>query len=438
MWMTKRRDRNGLFRIVVDGKWGFADRTGQVVISPRFEAVTDFVEQRAIVTLDGKEGAIDTSGAVAVEPVFDELWEFRGGLAIASRNDLYGYVRSSGQEIVPARHPGAGDLHDDRAGVNVGGKQGLVSNSAVGGKWGFIDSAGRMAIPASFDSVNDFHEGVAIINMGGEQDELGYPTGGQWGLINSAGKFVIEPSPARLFDAEGGAVAAKTEKGSGYYDTSGRPISTFDFEGVGSFSEGLGLATRGGRTGYLNKSGAWAIKPTFESAFEFTNGFAAFAEKPYPERRWGFIDKSGSVVIPPTLAVPGRFRNGFVRVQRERGVYAHVDTKGTFVSDIAFTDVHDFHENVAAVRVGGKLHTISEYESGGEKYTKRVLRGGKWGYMKPDGTWLVEPKFAWAGNFFDGLAEVNVGAKLNEEGYLTGGKRGYIDKNGDYIWEPSS
>ena len=49
--------------------------------------------------------------------------------------------------------------------------------------------------------------------------------------------------------------------------------------------------------------------------------------------------------------------------------------------------------------------------------------GGKWGYLKPDGSWAIEPRFSRARAFTDGLAavsekgEVEAGAELE-----TGGK----------------
>ena len=49
--------------------------------------------------------------------------------------------------------------------------------------------------------------------------------------------------------------------------------------------------------------------------------------------------------------------------------------------------------------------------------------GGKWGYVKPDGSWAMEPRFTRARSFTDGLAavsekgEVEAGTELE-----TGGK----------------
>ena len=51
-----------LFRVDKDGKWGFIDETGQIVIEPVYEGVAPFSEGLAAVRLDGKFGYINKAG----------------------------------------------------------------------------------------------------------------------------------------------------------------------------------------------------------------------------------------------------------------------------------------------------------------------------------------------------------------------------------------
>ena len=49
--------------------------------------------------------------------------------------------------------------------------------------------------------------------------------------------------------------------------TSGKPVIKAQFEGVGYFSDGVAWAkTADDKVGYVDKSGAWVIKPQFEVA----------------------------------------------------------------------------------------------------------------------------------------------------------------------------
>src|SRR4051794_20807220 len=73
-----------LFRIERHGKWGFIDRTGQVVIRPRFDEAGDFFDRRAPVRVGAKWGYISENGAVVIRPQYDSAGLFRDGRAIVS------------------------------------------------------------------------------------------------------------------------------------------------------------------------------------------------------------------------------------------------------------------------------------------------------------------------------------------------------------------
>lgn len=56
------------FPVQVDGKYGFIDRTGKIVIEPTFESVGIFAEGLADAKSGGKWGLIDRTGKLIWEP----------------------------------------------------------------------------------------------------------------------------------------------------------------------------------------------------------------------------------------------------------------------------------------------------------------------------------------------------------------------------------
>lgn len=61
-----------LFAIQEGGKWGFADKDGNIVVEAKYDKVTEFNEYGfAAVKKDGKWGAINTEGKETVEPRYD-------------------------------------------------------------------------------------------------------------------------------------------------------------------------------------------------------------------------------------------------------------------------------------------------------------------------------------------------------------------------------
>lgn len=58
-----------------NGKWGFVDKSGNVIVDYKYDMVSEQNETTAGVKLDGKWGVIDTSGNLIVEPKYNIFWD---------------------------------------------------------------------------------------------------------------------------------------------------------------------------------------------------------------------------------------------------------------------------------------------------------------------------------------------------------------------------
>ena len=69
----------------IDGKTGYIDKTGKIVVDPQFERVYGmdgcFHEGLALVSLDRKYGYIDRTGKLVINTQFDDARPFSEGLA---------------------------------------------------------------------------------------------------------------------------------------------------------------------------------------------------------------------------------------------------------------------------------------------------------------------------------------------------------------------
>lgn len=73
---------NGLARVkTAEKKWGFIDTTGNVVVPPKYNEVTNFTDGLARVRIGQRWGLIDTKGAVLRKPTFQSIGEFVDGVA---------------------------------------------------------------------------------------------------------------------------------------------------------------------------------------------------------------------------------------------------------------------------------------------------------------------------------------------------------------------
>ncbi|MET0622273.1 MAG: WG repeat-containing protein [Pyrinomonadaceae bacterium] len=183
--------------IYKDGKWGYADRGGKIVIAARFDAALPFKDGLARVGVVDEElpeidarpnikwGYIDERGRVLVELRYAVLRDFSEGLAAAAvldkekperpvfgrgdrRNLKWGYVDSGGREVIPMQFLTAGDFAEGLAAVNpgAGGAGGEVSLCGTPANYGYIDRTGAFVIKPQFTHASQFKNGRAGVSVG--------------------------------------------------------------------------------------------------------------------------------------------------------------------------------------------------------------------------------------------------------------------------------
>lgn len=351
--------------LVQAGRWGrineeakqyYLDTTGRVVLTIAFEdscQVFPFAEDMAAIhvgfsdtmhRLDGKWGYIDKRGKIVIRPQFDYAEAFSEGLARIRIGPVkagkWGFVDKTGAVVIQPEYIQAGGFHDGLAQVYIGGRRG-DSTQPVGGKWGFIDKTGKHIIETEFDYVEGFSEGFAKFRKDG-----------RWGFIDTSGRTAIQPEYDYVADfAEGlcaveiGAPRKNGIKGHGkwgFIDKTGRMVIEPVYDWVGRFSEGLawvikGSARAGDCCDYIDTTGKVIIRTKYQIVRDFSEGLAAVAigvlwtsGKPL-ETTWGYIDKTGKTVIEPQYNYVHNFSEGMAIVDCSPSdtKYLYIDTAGT-------------------------------------------------------------------------------------------------------------
>lgn len=120
----------GLFRIKKDGKIGFANLNGDIVIPPRFEQVWPFKEDRARYCKGGhtekylrgeidlivgaKWGFIDKNGKEVIPAQYDGLSNFYNGKAAAKKDNKWGIIDKFGNILTEFIYDRYEDIPDDK------------------------------------------------------------------------------------------------------------------------------------------------------------------------------------------------------------------------------------------------------------------------------------------------------------------------------------
>ncbi len=214
-----------------NGRWGYADAGGRVVIAARFDAALPFADGLARVGVVDEElpeigaspnikwGYIDERGRVLVELRYAVLRDFSEGLAAAAvpdeekperpvfgrgerRNLKWGYVERGGREVIPMQFLNADDFAEGLAAVNPGGgDDGKGEGSMCGrpGNYGYIDRTGAFVIKPQFTNASKFQNGRALVSVGrinyvGRCLCCGPRFVGKHGSVDRSGTFVADES----------------------------------------------------------------------------------------------------------------------------------------------------------------------------------------------------------------------------------------------------
>ena len=121
----------GLARVQLNGKYGFIDKSGRLVIPCKYDDSESFSDGLAAVKLNHKWGSINNSGTLVTPCKYDWAYSFREGMAEVKLNGKYGFVDKTGTEVISCKYDDARSFHDGRAGVKLNGKWGTVNKSGV-------------------------------------------------------------------------------------------------------------------------------------------------------------------------------------------------------------------------------------------------------------------------------------------------------------------
>ena len=159
-----------------------------------------------------------------------------------------------------------------------------------------------------------------------------------------------------------------------YWTTS--PTTRNAGSAAGRFSEGLAQVQTSGYegpyTGFVDKTGRFAIPPSFHGAGDFSEGLAAVAVG----TKWGYVDRGGRIAIPPQFSDACAFSEGLAAV-REGMCWSFINQQGNIVIAGPFNDKESFLGGLARIHEGGSFEITDD----GPAYWS----GGAWSYINRRG-----------------------------------------------------
>lgn len=324
--------------------WGYIDRQGKMVVEPKYFNAGGFHDGLAPVALGRVWGYIDATGKIVIEPKFNDAQSFSEGLAAVQVEpdantiiaDPSGYIDKTGKMVIAAKFQKPSPFADGVAWV-------VLDNRSI-----FIDKTGApLPLPEKAKAAGSFRHGLGPIRRGGD---VGY--------IDPAGKVVIEPREGLTDEGFADGLASVTTITGEmlhrvhtfvFIDSTGKTVlePKLDFENIANhheFFDGLAmLEYRPSGVAFIDKTGAIAFRvdvPSLREVGDFHDGLARIKVGGNIDSgrggKCGYIDKTGKVVIEPTYDEASDFEHGLAHVQREnpqkmRYDVAYINTTGKVI-----------------------------------------------------------------------------------------------------------
>lgn len=187
-------------------KYGYVDKTGEMVIDYQFDDGWDFSQNgMAVVEKDGKWGYIDESGKNVIPFQFEQAYNFteNGVAKVVTEGGEEGYINTNGEVIITVGQdivyasPFMGDLA-------------IIEEYDEDFSYGLINSEGNEVLPCEYSSIySSGQENLMIVQEGGADEEKTY------GCVNEKGKMVVPVQYDYIFGAgDNGWIAVGTKTGS--------------------------------------------------------------------------------------------------------------------------------------------------------------------------------------------------------------------------------
>lgn len=323
-----------LWPISVEGRWGFIDATGTVIIKPQYANAAPFREGLALVS---------AFGTSAVDQVFDRTYD--------------GFIDESGQFAIPAEFPAFYTKREDYDSYGYSsfedGVAVVCDASSSDGLKGLIGRKGKLVAPMIYNSFGwSFSEGLCSfeVNHGGGRSERGYmdyhgnvllrPKGFLYGSGFSEGRAVIT-----IRDSKGDHELL--------IDRQGRDIvGPGEYTAISTIAGGLSRVVKDGEVGLIDRDGRVVIPlGEYSQITEPDPGSTYIGEK---DGVFYAISPEGEPTrLPDFDAEPVQYRGDLIWIKTNDNKDGFAESDGTIIVDPGFDDLsYSFDGELCKFRKG--------------------------------------------------------------------------------------
>lgn len=324
--------QNGMAIVEQNGKKGFLDKDGTLIIPPKYDSLSFFEEGLAFVNIGaeedydgflvgGKWGIINTNGAYIKDHVYDHVKGFFGEVAWVIKDlkdGKWGLINQEGTQIIDHDYDEVFSFYHEKALVRkdenyyfmdkscniitdvddsvdkISNFDGKIGKAISNGKYGFISDKGDYIQQPIYQEVKD-SENAAWVKL---EDK--------WYIFNKQTyQILTPPEQYHHVDTFIGDQAHIWRKGNkcGMIDKNGTVIAEPKYGWVGFYYDNLVWVNiggsigyggiRGGKFGLIDTQGNFVVEPKFDWIWDFWQG--ELLEFKLKDKK-GYVNRRGEIV----------------------------------------------------------------------------------------------------------------------------------------------
>lgn len=265
-------ETNNLTQVKQNGKWGYVDKTGKMIIKPSFTHADGFENGYAYVWQGNKKGMIDTTGKYIIEAKYDDVIKLKEN----SKNFAYALVDGKKLVFLDKDKKKLAQINDY---LNYSIYE-IEKNIEIGmftieknGKVGVSNFDNKIILAPKYDSVD---------------------------IYKNTNMRVYLDNKEQILDKSGKIIWAEKDGENKKRELLGFDFAPEGFKFVGEFYNGMANFTKDEKTmGFVDKNYKIVIPASFEWSDE--NFMQNFFEPDYAvvkkNGKYGIIDKTGKFIV---------------------------------------------------------------------------------------------------------------------------------------------
>lgn len=321
--------QNDMAVVVKDSVRGYASKTDFFSVATLKEMPQNhlslFNENLAPFYQNGKYGFVNKSNKIVISCEYEMVWGFRKGLAKVKKDKKLGYINPKNEIIIPIEYDELSTF-----------SEGLII-SKKNGKIGFLNEKNEIIIPFIYQDAFPFKDSLAIVQSGVNQ---------KWGCIDRQGNVKVLFNYDEISSFSEGYARVVFEGKEGIIDKNNVLIKDCIFDKVGKIKNGVAIISYKGRFGLINMNGQFIISPIYEEITRLKGDTFLCKSASFS----GFYTKSNQAILPIQYETEKTFiRNAYYALSKQgkRIIFDKYGRKirqveGDFepISDKYFTEAH--------------------------------------------------------------------------------------------------